>query len=812
MRKPYLFYNKMRDAWCMMLDVFFSILVDTTMVDQTVPQAPQQPVPQQMPWTPTTPLQQAPTVQAPARPQQTANITKPASKISIKGIIIWCGLLFMFVVGWLALVFYNLINNPTQLSSVWLDPNTTKTLLQTFSVLFFGLLTFLGIGLLIVNLYRLITVKNKPKIRYAFGSLFWFLLFIFAIVLGSNVITMVKNLSVENILDSDKLIMPYIQLKDKTAYTRSDETLKLIAPATMRYTLNNNYFNSQIVPQLGQVNFTEILLDCGNEQKLSLNFTTAQFEWSCIYFKKGEYTLNLETTYINIPTSEKLQKTFPAWSIIFDSEIDVSPTKNDLTFNDAHTEMIVGKAPSKVMFDASAVFKDLGLSDYKIVWDFNGDGEQDKQSNVATTFVYNEAKLYNIYVRFPNLNDYIYTFPVRVEQSDVPVCEILITKSEGKNYLVTANFLDKTVDITNYTFDILDRNNKDKIIDTIRNTNGSFSYQFSSAGNYAIQNTFLTEDDKQGQCESDDIQVGISDFQVNYDTYFKSPQSPQFKKVSTAGIVSFVSGELVLTEVPTIIKFQINQISPNTATATKKVLLDDKQIISSNTNTFEFTIEDNENHEAKIIIEDEPSGAKTEITIPITVNREDIVGKIIVSPDTVWTDPFDVTFDASTTTLNDTGDEIVSFTWNFWDGSAIKKNFSDAIITHTYRYDTIQENGEYHPVVTIKTKKGREVSISPENNIIVKRTVQKLNISIDNFPAQVANIGDRVTLSLTDLNGLISKIVRNFWDGKTFSCTTRLECTPINHVYTTAGTYLIRATVSYENQPEIEWTITLKIN
>jgi len=64
------------------------------------------------------------------------------------------------------------MNNPTQLTSVGLDPNTTKTLLQTFSVLFFGLLTFLGIGLLVVNLYRLISVKNKSKIGYIFGALF----------------------------------------------------------------------------------------------------------------------------------------------------------------------------------------------------------------------------------------------------------------------------------------------------------------------------------------------------------------------------------------------------------------------------------------------------------------------------------------------------------------------------------------------------------------------------------------------------------------------------------------------------------------
>ncbi len=91
-------------------------------------------------------------------------------------------------------------------------------------------------------------------------------------------ITLVRNFSVENILDSDKLIMPYIQLKDGIKYTREDATLKLIAPATMYYALNNNYFNSQIVPPLGQVNFTEIILDCGNGQKLPLNFTTAQFE------------------------------------------------------------------------------------------------------------------------------------------------------------------------------------------------------------------------------------------------------------------------------------------------------------------------------------------------------------------------------------------------------------------------------------------------------------------------------------------------------------------------------------------------------
>ena len=780
-----------------------------------VPQA-NTPPPQQMPQQPPTqgPLgkggNEGGFVQAPVRPQKTANITKPASRISMKTVLIGCGILFMFVIGGLALVFYNLINNPTQLSSVGLDPTTTKTLLQTFSVIFFGLLTFLGIGLLVVNLYRLITVKNKKKTGYIFGAFFGFILFIFAIVIGARIITMVNNFSVDSILDSNNLIMPYLQLKDGVKNVHTTTDLKLIAPATMFYEINAAY-SSKLLSSLGQVTPQKVDLDCWNGQTLTLNLTTNQFDGSCIYFKKGEYFLSVNIAYINVPTSEKLQQTFSGWSIIFDSEITVTPTKADLTFNDANTEMIVGKAPSKVMFDASEVFKDLGLTDYKILWDFNGDGQADKQDVVSTTFVYNEAKLYNVYVRFPNLNNYIYTFPIRVEQSDVPVCEIVVTKGEGKNYTVVTNFFDKTVNITNYQFDVLDRNNKDTVIDTIKNNNGMFSYQFQGAWLYAIQNTFLTEDDKQGQCESDDIQVGVSDFQVNYDTYFKSPQSPQFKKVSTEGIVSLSGWELILTEIPTILKIQVNQISPNTPTATKKVLLDGKQVISATPDNFEFTIDDSNDHQATLVVEDKPSGAKTEIAIPIQVNRADVIGKIIVTPGTVGTDPFNVTFDASTSVLNDTGDEIVSFTRDFWDGSPIQKNFSESIITHTYRYDTAKENGTFHPIITIKTKKGREVSVSPENDIIVKRANQKLNITIPDYPAQVANVGDRVGFSI-EFNGLPSDIRRDFGDGKTLTCNTRQECGTTIHVYAAPGTYLIRAAVSYENQPTIDGTITLKIN
>jgi hypothetical protein len=33
--------------------------------------------------------------------------------------------------------------------------------------------------------------------------------------------------------------------------------------------------------------------------------------------------------------------------------------------------MILGKAPIKVEFDANAVFRDFGLTDYIVTWDFD---------------------------------------------------------------------------------------------------------------------------------------------------------------------------------------------------------------------------------------------------------------------------------------------------------------------------------------------------------------------------------------------------------------------------------------------------------
>ncbi|MEI7562183.1 MAG: hypothetical protein WCJ39_00180 [bacterium] len=188
-------------------------MVDATPQNQTTPSA--QPA-QTQPAVQTPPVQTA----GPIHSAASAQATRPGSKISIRAFLIGCASILMIVVGGLALIFYRLISNPNQLTSLGINPSTTKTLLQVFSSVFFGLLTFLGIGLLVVNLYRLITAKNVSKLRFAFGAVGGLFIFVLAIAFGAKMISSINNISIENILDSDKLIMPYVQMKDGFKYTR----------------------------------------------------------------------------------------------------------------------------------------------------------------------------------------------------------------------------------------------------------------------------------------------------------------------------------------------------------------------------------------------------------------------------------------------------------------------------------------------------------------------------------------------------------------------------------------------------------------
>ena len=91
-------------------------------------------------------------------------------------------------------------------------------------------------------------------------------------------------------------------------------------------------------------------------------------------------------------------------------------------------------------YDASNVFKDLNLQTYDIIRDADADGVTDKSNYSTYTHVYTKADIYHVNIRFPTVNNYIYTFPIRIEQSDVPVAEIEYSMVTTTQCNITASF------------------------------------------------------------------------------------------------------------------------------------------------------------------------------------------------------------------------------------------------------------------------------------------------------------------------------------------------------------------------------------
>ncbi len=79
-------------------------------------------------------------------------------------------------------------------------------------------------------------------------------------------------------IDTNSLLVPYVNFKDGPQYLLGDPNIKLIAPIALSYQLNGPVFNAQVYPTLGVVDIESVTLDCGNDQILNMNTTNLTFE------------------------------------------------------------------------------------------------------------------------------------------------------------------------------------------------------------------------------------------------------------------------------------------------------------------------------------------------------------------------------------------------------------------------------------------------------------------------------------------------------------------------------------------------------
>ena len=627
---------------------------------------------------------------------------------SFKRFMIGCGVLLMLFLWWIVVIFSSLMKDPNRLVGFWIDWCTAVSLLQIFSIVFFGILFFWGLALLLININRLIVTKNKKKFPYAIWAIFSFIILVVVWVLLVN---MLQNLSVYSQECKDrwdtKLAHPHFVVKDskyRDTYLPESERNKLIAPINVAFDLNTTEYRNRIV-KLWWAKISNVVLSCWNWDDLQIK--NLSIEWTCFYMKAWTYQPEIVITYVDASQTQKEQRYMIWQDISIKSELSISSNKSEVT--SLNSALLIWKNPVTLKFDSSAIFRDFNLP-YHISWSPECDWIPVFEDNVEISYEYASEWLFEACVIFPSLStEYIYTFPIRVEQWEVQ--------------------------------------DKFEVTYTISTNNSS-----------------------------------------------ETKQNPD---------------SIVVTELPTTLTLEVLSVNPDNSSVQRKLYKDWEQIAAefSNKNMFKVVIDEDKAQELVLEITNSEKQITTQIPIKVTVNKQDYIWVLNVTPDTVWNSPFEVRLDASTTSLKDPDDEIVWFSWDFWDWVK-NKDTSTAIVTHEYAYDFVNEKGVFYPTVTLQTKKWKIFTITGVI-INVKKPETTLEINLDDNPAQLANVLQSVPMSIT-LDWLPKKISRDFWDGETLECDGRL-CSETSHVFTVAWSYTISVKVEFEDKQTLNWKINLVV-
>ena len=268
--------------------------------------------------------------------------------------------------------------------------------------------------------------------------------------------------------------------------------------------------------------------------------------------------------------------------------------------------------------------------------------------------------------------------------------------------------------------------------------------------------------------------------------------------------------------VPKMYELQIKSVTPYSNTTKKSVFLNDKPLLNEN-DTYLFEIPDEWTYYLTIVTSDEARWMDEEtIEIKFVADKPDIVGNMTVTladtrePVSEWFEPLTVILDASKTEINVPWDEIVYFTWDFWDGE-VKTNQQNWVVAHTYNYDYNRENWIFQPKVTVKTLKGNtEVVLGPTLNI--KKWLLNVDLSSTSHPSRQAPAGAEVSFS-AEFDWLPEKMTWDFGDGSsTYTCKWR-TCTEVSHVFKEASSdpYTIKLSLEFDAVQQIDGTMQFKV-
>lgn len=755
---------------------------------------------------------------------------KRGTKISPRVFAIWCVAFIVLLVGLIFAAWYAGIQNPKALASIGMSAAQAKTLLMVVSGVFFGILFFVSFAFLGLNAYRLSKAKNTPKGKFIVGMVISLLFLTISIGVGAFAITSIQKINTEDVY-SKNLVVWFVWVYTSGSTQPVFEEIEkpgITAIAPMQtYMKVNNTFRLVLATKLGVNNIISMQLSCGNgadnkpnqiitaDKLLPSDGANPLSEWfdsPCFYTKKWVYNMEVIYTYFDKASQQQKTEKMPVGTINIPAEIVLTNDGVKLQTNDGGTELLGGDSPARIIFDAKKIFTDYGLRENLIVWDIDGDGIDDTKKENKSFFsnTYNDGKLYTVKYRLPGnpvYPLYYYSFPLRVLQSDVPICRL--TKEDGENNSMkfTGVRPDGWTDIDTMRFEVYNIT-KEQVIQTVPAQSPNFVYTFPDNDQYVIRLVYTTLEKKKGFCESDIINENTASYNIKTTLFGKKPQASQYQILNASGIISVTSNSIVATEAPFDLQVRIDGISPQPPKdATITVLLDDQALQAVKSNLFTARVYGPKAQTLKVFIDD-GKGNTTEKTWAVTFNQDPLRGKL-TSDKATGTDPLTVQFDASTITATQPNDEIVYFSWDFGDGKSAK-NVSQAKISHTYIFGALSGNGVSQPSVTVQTKQWHTATFKLDTPISVIRRATNVSITIPSHPTQVANVGDTLSLSM-QTDGYVTGITWDFGDDSKWQECDFRSCGDTTHTYTEPGTYTVRATVNYQGLPSSTSTITVKI-
>jgi len=724
---------------------------------------------------------------------------KKWKKIWLTQFLIWCVFFWLIFLIWISIWLFYLASNP-QILAEWWNIESAKQTLKLLWAIFFGIIILIGFALSIGNFIKLIFSKTwrwKFLIWTIISVIFLFL----GLVGGLAFYSKIKNLPSDIKYQNVSIVYPEVVWKDN--FISFNKLWNFIfAPTYIRFSLN-----LQKLPQ----NVIKVDFNCWNwTQQYSINILPTQRNqtllpiWICYYPQK--WTFKPKYTFHYVRWWEETTKTFYMPNLVIKSQITIKinwKTNYNLPLNAFGDTINWWNAPVKLTVDAGDLLVNYAsiFKNWIVNWDFNGDGKWDIKNKEKAYYIYQNKWTYEIFVNFPEANNLTFKiWQIRINESDLPQCSIDYKKLKSWKLIfsidlenVDFNYSIKKALITSEIWEVAWKTriiSKNKII-----------WFLNNPGKYILKLTMKLWNWKTITCTKNfEYETEISKLPIII--YLSSSEEKPYKKFKKVYISKDENINIDLPYKTNYLKLVIPTISDN---------INNINIFSENWNiinqpqkwTFITKIEKQEKFNIKINYK---NWTTDNFEITFTPKPPKIISILKIDP-THWYSPLKVSLDASQTKLLDKDDEILYFTWDFWDGSPIFKNVSQWIVRHTYKYDYENQNWIFYPKVIITTKKWYTAIATWK--VIVQQPPKKIKIISISHPTQVAKVWDSVTFRI-ETDWQIKNIYWDFWNWKKFSCEWR-GCMTAHTTYDQPWTYRVNVTVEFYDYPSETASLKIKV-